>query len=170
MTVTMQVAGYMLGSVVRVPLMMVLAKGIKQLGLDKLFLARVESLAKTFSGWGNVSILAFLAFASALEECLFRWLGASMFGRSWLAGAAIAVVFACVHSLQKGRWMPRSVPLPQLVGGVWYWIGFTLYGLPVAILAHSLYNVCGVGWEMNRLAKKGMKLGDVYEAQRRAGQ
>ncbi len=170
MTVKMQVAGYMLGSVVRVPLMMWFAKALKKLGLDKLFLARGVSLAKTFSGWSNVPILIFLVVASALEECLFRWLGASLFGRSWLAGAAIAVVFACVHSLKKGSWMPQSIPLPQLVGGVWYWIGFMLYGLPVAILAHGLYNVCGVGWQMNRLAKKGMKLGDVYEAQRRAGQ
>jgi len=170
MTVKMQVAWYVLGSVVRVPIMMCLARAIKKLGLDKLFLVQGVSLAKTFSGWSNVPILGFLVVASALEECLFRWLGAALFGRSWLAGAAIAVVFACVHSLQKGRWMPRSVPLPQLVGGVWYWIGFTLYGLPVAILAHSLYNVCGVGWSMHGLAKKGMRLGDVYEAQRGAGQ
>lgn len=170
MTVTMQVAGYMLGSVVRVPLMMRFAKALKKLGLDRLFLAQGVSLAKTFSGWNNVPILIFLVVASALEECLFRWLGASLFGRSWLAGASIAVVFACGHSLKKGSWMPQSIPLPQLVGGVWYWIGFTLYGLPVAMLAHSLYNVCGVGWEMNRLARKEMKLGGVYEAQRGAGQ
>lgn len=157
------VASYVLGSVVMVP---VKAYGIRALKLiiPEKWLVRADELdfAKLFSGYTDSEIIASVVVVSVLEELIFRGAIPYVTGTSWIAGMIVAVAFACVHSVKPGRWLPTNVPVSQLVGGIWYWLGIKIYGLPLAIVAHVIHNIIIFRLVMRGLEKKGMKLGELH--------
>lgn len=80
------------------------------------------------------------ALVGAAEEVFFRWLP-SLASRGWLMGLAAASLFAAAHTVRPGRWLPRGLPVPQLLMGLWFWLGLVRFGVGAAIAAHAAYNL-----------------------------
>lgn len=163
MNKSVEISAYALGTLAMVPTQVYGIRAIKRLGLTKVFLRADQlSLPEMFSGCSDRTILAWITAGSLFEELIFRGAGSWLLGRSWLAGAAIALVFACLHSCPTGKWIPRNVPLPQLASGVWFWLGLRIYGMPLAMIAHAMMNTVAISLAMKELAQKGFTIGELH--------
>lgn len=78
--------------------------------------------------WALLTVIA-----PTVEEALFRYLPAALFGNSWLVGSISAGLFASAHGLKK-------LPLPQFIGGIWFWYLMKHRGISHAVIAHAVNN------------------------------
>ena len=75
-----------------------------------------------------------------VEELLFRLVPKAVLGLSWWVGACAAVLFAFLHNLPGNPL--RSLPLSQLVSGLFLWGALRTAGIGAAIWMHASENLC----------------------------
>lgn len=91
-----------------------------------------QLLENPFQMWKSMAVVAPLA-----EEAIFRWAPGAIFGHSWLVGTISAAFFAEGHNLGQAE---RHIPLPQFIGGIWFWYLLKHRGISHAIVAHAVNN------------------------------
>ncbi|MDB5036961.1 MAG: hypothetical protein JWQ35_489 [Bacteriovoracaceae bacterium] len=81
----------------------------------------------------NPAFMVFVlsGFAPLTEEFSFRLIPRTLFGKSWRVGVASSLIFGFAHNIHQ-------IPLPQIIGGFYFWYLLKNRGLTHSILAHSI--------------------------------
>ncbi len=115
--------------------------GLTNAQIEKLLQAPIEKILIQYAG-----------LHSAFEEALFRGLPQTALnqlkvrGNIWKVGIPTSVLFALMHNIKREKlakeyhFSTDFIPLPQFVGGLFYWKMMRERGFPHAIVAHGTQN------------------------------
>ena len=141
----MTLADFLIGDLFLLVLSLAVGAGALRWRLP--LIARPSNAAAFITPESNpIVVLGIVLLMSIAEELVFRVIPGA-WSLSWTVGMVLAVCFSLAHDLRRERrgWNCRTLPIPQLLAGLWYWYGLRQLGPWAPLLAHCLDNFIVVG-------------------------